>query len=141
MDYRPDKTELMKLTERQKLLLESASDWIQNNYPEARLVGVAWWFFDCGCMAGMGFSLEAGIVTPAVRVDRALVEDGAVPPCEKCLEDNPANANRVFTFGTAWFRPIPDPKTRDRVKRELFSPLLERETVEMYQEGEFHITH
>ena len=29
----------MKLTERQKLLLESASDWIQSNYPEADLVG------------------------------------------------------------------------------------------------------
>jgi hypothetical protein len=131
----------MKLTERQKLLLESASDWIQNNYPEARLVGVAWWFFDCGCMAGMGFSLEAGIVTPAVRVDRTLAEDGAVPPCETCLEDNPANVNRIFTFGTAWFRPIPDSATRDRVKRELFSPLLEREAVEMYQEGEFQRTH
>jgi hypothetical protein len=141
MECRPEKTELMELTERQKLLLESASDWIQNNYPEARLVGVAWWFFDCGCMAGMGFSLEGGIVTPAVRVDRALIEDGAARPCEKCLEDNPANVNRVFNFGTAWFRPIPDSKTRDRVKKELFSPLLERETVEMYQEGEFQITH
>ncbi len=141
MECRPEKTELMELTERQKLLLESASDWIQNNYPEARLVGVAWWFFDCGCMAGMGFSLDAGIVTPAVRVDRALVEDGAVAPCEKCVEDKPANVNRVFTFGTAWFRPIPDSQTRDRVKKELFSPLLERETVEMYQEGEFQITH
>ena len=131
----------MNLTERQKLLLEAVSDWIQNNYPEACLVGVAWWFFDCGCMAGMGFSLEAGIATPAVRVDRAMVGDGAVPPCEKCLEDYPANANRVFTFGTAWFRPIPDAQTRDRVKKQLFSPLLQRETVEMYQEGEFQITH
>jgi hypothetical protein len=135
------KMQLMELTERQKLLLESASDWIQNNYPEAHLVGVAWWFFDCGCMAGMGFSLEAGVVTPAVRVDRASVEDGALAPCEKCLHDNSANADRVFTFGTAWFRPVPDSKTRDRVKKELFSPLLERETVEMYQEGELHITH
>ena len=92
-------------------------------------------------MAGMGFSLEAGVVTPAVRVDRASVEDKAVPPCEKCSHDDPANANRVFTFGTAWFRPVPDSKTRDRVKKELFSPLLERETVELYQEGELHITH
>jgi hypothetical protein len=141
MECRPGKIEVMKLTERQKLLLESASDWIQNHYPEARLVGVAWWFFDCGCMAGMGFSLEDGIVTPAVRVDRTLVEDGEVPPCEKCLEDNSADANRVFTFGTAWFRPIPDSETRDQVKKELFSPLLNRETVEMYQEGEFHRTH
>jgi len=77
------KTQVMKLTERQKLLLDSASDWIQGNYPEAGLVGVAWWFLDCGCMAGMGFSLESGIVTPAVRVDRELVEDGAVPECTK----------------------------------------------------------
>ena len=131
----------MNLTERQKLLLEAASDWIQNNYPEACLAGVAWWFFDCGCMAGMGFSVEAGIATPVVRVDRSLAEDGEITPCEKCSGDNPADANRVFTFGTAWFRPIPDSQTRDRVKKELFSPLLERETVEMYQEGEFQITH
>ena len=74
-------TQVIKLTKRQKLLLESTSDWIQDNYSGADLVGVAWWFLDCGCMAGMGFSLESGIVTPAVRVDRELVEDGAVSEC------------------------------------------------------------
>jgi hypothetical protein len=131
----------MQLTERQKLLLESASDWIQGNYPEADLVGVAWWFLDCGCMAGMGFSLEAGIVTPTVRVDREVVEDGAVPECAKCSEHNPTNLDRSFKFGTTWFRPVPDPETRDRVKEELFSPLLKKEVVEMYQEGEFQTTH
>lgn len=131
----------MKLTERQKLLLESATDWIQNNYPEARLIGVAWWFFDCGCMAGMGFSLDLGIVTPAVRVDRSLVEGSPVSSCTRCAEDGSDNVKRVFTFGTAWFRPIPDSETRNRVKKRLFSPLLEREIVEIYQDGKYQITH
>ena len=134
------KTQVMKLTERQKLLLDSASDWIQGNYPEAGLVGVAWWFLDCGCMAGMGFSLESGIVTPAVRVDRELVEDGAVPECTKCSEHNPANLDRTFTLGTTWFRPVLDSEMRDRIKKELFGPLLEKEIVQMYQEGEFQTT-
>jgi hypothetical protein len=131
----------MKLTERQKLLLESASDWIQNNYPEAALVGIAWWFLDCGCMAGMGFSLESGLVTPAVRVDRALVEDGAVAECTKCPGNNPANLGRKFTIGTTWFNPVLDSEMRDQIKKELFGPLLENEIVEMYQEGEFQTTH
>ena len=132
---------VMKLTERQKLLLESASDWIQGNYPEADLVGVAWWFLDCGCMAGMGFSLKSGIVTPAVRVDRALVEDGAVSECTRCPGINPTNLDRTFTLGTTWFTPVLDSETRDQIKRELFGPLLEKEIVEMYQEGEFQTTH
>ncbi len=135
------KTQVMKLTERQKLLLESASDWIQGNYPEAGLVGVAWWFLDCGCMAGMGFSLESGIVTPTVRVDRELVEDGAVSECTKCPENNPTNLDRKFTLGTTWFNPVLDSEMRDRIKKELFGPLLEKEIVEMYQEGELQTTH
>ena len=135
------KTHVMKLTERQKLLLESASDWIQGNYPEADLVGIAWWFLDCGCMAGMGFCLESGIVTPAVRVDRELVEDGAVSECTKCPEDNPTNLDRKFSLGTTWFNPVLDSEMRDRIKKELFGPLLEKEIVEMYQEGEFQTTH
>lgn len=135
------KTQVMKLTERQKLLLESASDWIQCNYPEADLVGIAWWFLDCGCMAGMGFSLESGIVTPAVRVDRELVENGAVSECTKCPEDNPTNLDRKFSLGTTWFNPVLDSEMRDRIKKELFGPLLEKEIVEMYQEGEFQTTH
>ena len=131
----------MKLTERQKLLLESASDWIQTNFPEAGLVGVAWWFLDCGCMAGMGFSLEPCIVTSAVRVDRELVENGAVPECAKCSEHNSTNPDRTYTFGTTWFRPVPDSEIRDQIKKELFGPLLEREMLEMYQEGQFQTTH
>ncbi|UCE81606.1 MAG: hypothetical protein JSV47_07480 [Deltaproteobacteria bacterium] len=134
-------TKMIKLTERQKLLLESASDWIQNNYSEAGLVGVAWWFLDCGCMAGMGFSIEAGIVTPAVRIDRELVEDGAVPECAKCSEHSPANLARTFTLGTTWFRPVLDSEIRDRIKKELFGPSLDKEVVEMYQEGEFQTAH
>jgi hypothetical protein len=132
---------MMKLTERQKLLLESASDWIQANYPEADLVGVAWWFLDCGCMAGMGFSLESGIVTPTVRVDRALVEDGAVPECARCPENNTTNPDRKFALGTTWFRPVMDSDIRDKIKKELFGPLLGKEIVEMYQQGEFQPTH
>jgi hypothetical protein len=132
---------VMKLTERQKLLLESASDWIQSNYPEADLVGVAWWFLDCGCMAGMGFSLKSGIATPAVRVDRALVEDGAVPECVKCPGNDPTDLDRTFTLGTTWFTPVLDSEMRDQIKKELFGPLLEKEIVEMYQEGEFQTTH
>ena len=135
------KTQVMKLTERQKLLLESASDWIQGNYPEAGLVGVAWWFLNCGCMAGMGFSIESGIVTPTVRVDRDLVEDRAVSECTKCPENNPTNLDRKFTLGTTWFNPVLDSEMRARIKKELFGPLLEKEMVEMYQEGEFHTTH
>jgi hypothetical protein len=135
------KTQVMQLTERQKLLLESASDWIQSNYREADLVGIAWWFLDCGCMAGMGFSLESGIVTPAVRVDRELVEDGAVSECTKCPEDNPTNLDRKFSLGTTWFNPVLDSEMRDRIKKELFGPLLEKEIVEMYQESEFQTTH
>ena len=131
----------MKLTERQKLLLESASDWIQGNYSEADLVGVAWWFLDCGCMAGMGFSLESSIVTPAVRVDRELVEDGAVSECTKCSERNSTNLDRKFSLGTTWFNPVLDSEMRDQIKKELFGPFLENEIVEMYQEGEFHTTH
>ena len=131
----------MKLTDRQKLLLESASDWIHNNYSEAALVGVAWWFLDCGCMAGMGFSLENGIVTPAVRVDRRLVEDGAVPECAKCSEHNDTNLDRTFSFGTAWFTPVLDSGIRNRIKKELFGPLLKREIVEMYQDGEYQTSH
>jgi hypothetical protein len=100
------KSQVTRLTERQKLLLESASDWIQGNYPEADLVGVAWWFLDCGCMAGMGFSLESGIVTPAVRVDRDLVEDGAVSECTECPEDNPTNLKRKFSLGGKLLRCI-----------------------------------
>ena len=134
-------TQVIKLTERQKLLLESTSDWIQDNYSGADLVGVAWWFLDCGCMAGMGFSLESGIVTPAVRVDRELVEDGAVSECTKCPEDNPTNLDRKFSLGTTWFNPVLDSEMRDRIKKELFGPLLEKEIVEMYQEGEFQTTH
>ena len=130
-----------RLTERQKLLLESTSDWIQDNYSGEDLVGVAWWFLDCGCMAGMGFSLESGIVTPAVRVDRELVEDGAVSECTECPENNPANLQRKFTLGTTWFNPVLDSESRDRIKKELFGPLLGREIVEMYQEGEFQTTH
>ena len=132
---------MIKLTERQKLLLESASDWIQNNYLEADLVGVAWWFLDCGCMAGMGFSVEAGIVTPAVRIDRELVEEGKVPECTKCSENSPANLARTFYFGTTWFQPVLDSAIRNRIKKELFGPILEREVVEMYQEGEFQTAH
>ena len=131
----------MKLTERQKLLLESASDWIQINYAEADLVGVAWWFLDCGCMAGMGFSLESGIVPPAVRVDRELVEDGAVPECSSCLEHYPSKADKKFKFGTAWFRPVLDSENRDQFKKELFGPLLENEAVELYQQGELQSAH
>ena len=131
----------MKLTERQKMLLESASDWIQGNYSEADLVGVAWWFLDCGCMAGMGFSLESGIVTPAVRVDRELVEDGALSECTKCPENNSTNLGRKFSLGTTWFDPVLDSEMRDQIKKELFGPFLENEIVEMYQEGEFHTTH
>lgn len=130
-----------RLTERQKLLLESASDWIQSNYPEADLVGVAWWFLDCGCMAGMGFSRDSGIITPAVRVDRELVENGAVSECTRCSENNPANIDRKFSIGTTWFTPVLDSESRDRIKKELFGPLLEKEIVEMYQEGEFQTTH
>ena len=141
MDGRPRKIELLELTERQKLLLESASDWIQNNYPQAGLVGIAWWFLDCGCMAGMGFSLESWIVTPAVRVDRKLVEDGAVPECKKCSAHKPTNLDRTFTLGTTWFSPVLAPAIRDRIKKELFGPLLEKEIVEMYQEGELQTTH
>ena len=132
---------MIQLTDRQKMLLESATDWIQNTYPEAGLVGVAWWFFDCGCMAGMGFSRDSGIVTPAVRLDRGLVEDGAVPECSKCSEHNPPTPDRVFKFGTAWFRPVLDSENRDRIKKELFGPLLENEAVELYQQGEFHAAH
>ena len=132
---------MTRLTERQKLLLESTSDWIQSNYSEAGLVGVAWWFLECGCMAGMGFSLESGIVTPAVRVDRDLVEDGAVSECTECPGDNQANLERKFTLGTTWFNPVLDAEIRDRIKKELFGPLLGREIVEMYQEGEFQTTH
>jgi hypothetical protein len=94
----PRKTQAMKLTERQKLLLESACDWIQENYPEADLVGFAWWFLDCGCMAGIGFSRESGLVTPAVRIDRQLIEDRAVPECEKCSEQNPTNLDRSYLW-------------------------------------------
>ena len=141
MHFIPRKTQAIKLTERQKLLLESASDWIQDNYPEADLVGVAWWFLDCGCMAGMGFSVESGLVTPAVRIDRQLVEDGAVPECEQCSEQNPTNLDRSFTFGTTWFNPVLDSENRDRIKKELFGPILENEIVEMYQGGEFHTMH
>ncbi|UCG14108.1 MAG: hypothetical protein JSU72_06470 [Deltaproteobacteria bacterium] len=132
---------MIKLTERQKLLLETASDWIQSNCSEAGLVGVAWWFLDCGCMVGMGFSLEAGLVTPPVRVDRALVGDGAVPECAKCSQHNPTNLDRTFTLGTTWFRPVLSSKIRDQIKKDLFGPLLDREVVEMYQESEFHTTH
>ena len=92
-------------------------------------------------MAGMGFSLESGIVTPAVRVDRELVEDGAVSECAKCQENNPTNLDRKFTLGTTWFNPVLDSEIRDRIKEELFGPLLEKEFVEMYQEGEFQTTH
>ena len=141
MDRRPEKTTVIQLTDRQKMLLESATDWIQNTYLEEGLVGVAWWFFDCGCMAGMGFSLEAGIATPAVRVDRELVEDGAVPKCSKCLEHNPANADKTFKFGTAWLRPVLDSENRDRIKKELFGPLLKNEAVELYQQGECQLAH
>ena len=141
MDSRPRKTKVIQLTDRQRMLLESATDWIQNNYPEAGLVGVAWWFFDCGCMAGMGFSLEAGIATPAVRVDRALVEDEAVPECSKCLENNSTNPDKTFKFGTAWLRPVLDSKNRDRIKKELFGPLLDNEAVELYQQGEVQAAH
>ena len=141
MDSRPRKTKVIQLTDRQRMLLESATDWIQNNYPEAGLVGVAWWFFDCGCMAGMGFSLEGGIATPAVRVDRALVEDQAVPECSKCLEHISTNADKTFKFGTAWLRPVPNSENRDRIKKELFGPLLENEAVELYQQGEFQAAH
>jgi hypothetical protein len=130
-----------RLTERQKLLLESASDWIQSNYSEADLVGVAWWFLDCGCMAGMGFSRDSGIITPAVRVDRELVENGAVSECTQCSENKPANLDRKFSIGTTWFNPVLDSESRDRIKKELFGPLLEKEIVEMYQEGEFQTTH
>ena len=137
----PRKTQAMQITERQKLFLESTSDWIQSNYPEADLIGVAWWFLDCGCMAGMGFSLEFGIVTPIVRVDRELIADGLVSECAKCSEQNPRNLDRSFTFGTTWFNPVLDSENRDRIKRELFGPILEKEIVEMYQEGEFHTTH
>ena len=135
------KTTVIQLTDRQKMLLEAATDWIQNTYPQAGLVGVAWWFFDCGCMAGMGFSREAGIVTPAVRVDRELVEDGAVPPCSRCLEHNPTKADKTFKFGTAWFRPVLDSENRDQIKKELFGPLLENEAVELYQQGESQAAH
>jgi len=141
MECRPRKIKVIQLTDRQKMLLESATDWIQNTYPEAGLVGVAWWFFDCGCMAGMGFSLEAGIATPAVRVDRELVEDGAVPKCSKCLEHYPTNPNKTFKFGTAWLRPVLDSENRDRIKKELFGPLLKNEAVELYQQGEFQAAH
>ena len=92
-------------------------------------------------MAGMGFSLESGIVTPTVRVDRELVEDGAVSECTTCPEDNPTNLKRKFTLGTTWFNPVLDSEIRDRIKKELFGPLLEKEIVEMYQEGEFQTTH
>ena len=135
------KSEPTKLTKRQQILLESVSDWIQSNYSDAGLVGVAWWFLDCGCLAGMGFSLEAGMVAPVVRVGRELVEEEAVSECAKCLDNNPTNPDRAFNFGTAWFRPILDSKMRDRIKKELFGPLLKKEIVEMYQGGECETVH
>ncbi len=135
------KTEVMKLAERQKVLLESANDWIQCRYPEANLIGVAWWFFDCGCMTGMGFSLEAGIVTPTVRIDRELLEDGAAPQCGRCSEHKSTDLDKTFTFGIAWFRPVPDSERRNRIKKDLFGPLLDKESVEMYQQDELHTTH
>jgi hypothetical protein len=92
-------------------------------------------------MAAMGFSLDAGIVTPVVRVDRESVEDGAGSECTKCSEDNHNDSDRTFLFGTAWFRPVLDSETRSRIKNELFGPLLEREIVEMYQEGEIQTAH
>ena len=141
MDYGQNKTQVMKLTERQMVLLESVSDWIQSNYSDAGLVGVAWWFFDCGCMAGMGFSLELGVVTPVVRVGREFVEDGAFSQCPICLQHNPTDLDRTFSFGTTWFRPVLDRETRNRVKEELFGPLLDREIVEMCEKGEFQTAH
>jgi hypothetical protein len=45
------------------------------------------------------------------------------------------------TFGTTWFNPVLDSENRDRIKKELFGPILENEIVEMYQGGEFHTTH
>jgi hypothetical protein len=141
MGRRARTTEAMTLTDRQKVLLESVSDWMQSTYPAADLAGVAWWFFDCGCMAGMGFSPGAGIVTPAVRIDRKLVKDGAVPECAKCSTLNPTNLDRTFTFGTAWFRPVMASEIRDQIKKEIFGPLLEKEIVEMYQECESQTTH
>jgi hypothetical protein len=131
----------MKLTKRQKMLLESANDWIQSNYPQVGLVGVAWWFLDCGCMAGMGFSLKPSIISRTVRIDRTLVADETVPECVKCSEHNLSNLDRKFTLGTAWFKPVLDSNIRDRIKREVFGPLLEREIVEMYQGGESQATH
>ena len=68
IDLRPRNTEVIELTETQKLLLESTSEWIQSNHQDADLVGIVWRFFDSGCMAGIGFSRESGIVTPVVRV-------------------------------------------------------------------------
>jgi len=131
----------MRLTERQKNLIESTNQWLQSNYLEAALIGVAWCFLDCGCMKGVGFSLEYEMVTPFIRVDRDLMRSGPMSACPTCLSDNAVMINKVFSFGIAWFRPIPDPETRERLKKELFRPLLEREILEMHEGGGGRPTH
>ena len=131
----------MRLTQRQKNLVESTNQWLQSNYLETGLIGVAWCFLDCGCMKAVGFSLEAGMVTPFIRLDRELVKNGAMPVCPHCFSDNAIMIRRVSRFGTAWFRPIPNQETRARVKKELFLPLLEKDILEMHEGGEYQTVH
>jgi hypothetical protein len=131
----------MRLTERQKTLIEYTNQWLQSNYLEVALIGVAWCFLDCGCLKGVGFSREYEMVTPFVRVDRESMRSGSKSACANCLSDNAVIINRVFSFAVAWFRPIPDPETRARVKQELFRPLLDREILEMHEGGGCRITH
>jgi len=131
----------MRLTGRQKNLIESSNQWLQSNYVETGLIGVAWCFLDCGCMKGVGFSLEYEMVTPFIRLDREYVNSGALSACPHCFSDNAIVIHRVSCFGTAWFRPIPNPQTRARLKKELFRPLLAREILEMHEGGEFQTMH
>jgi hypothetical protein len=131
----------MRLTQRQKNLVESTNQWLQSNYPETGLIGVAWCFLDCGCLKAVGFSPEAGMVTPFIRLDRQLVKDGIMVACPNCVSDNAVMIHKVCCFGTAWFRPIPTQETRVRVKKELFLPLLERDSLEMHEGGECQTVH
>ena len=53
-----------------------------------------------------------------------LVDDVTVPKCAKCLEHNSTNLNRTVTRGRARFRPVLDSSMRDRIRNELFGPLI-----------------
>jgi hypothetical protein len=131
----------MRLTQRQKDLVESTNQWLQNNYLESGLIGVAWCFLDCGCMKAVGFSSEAAMVTPFIRLDRELVKNRAMPACPNCVSDNAIMIRRVYCFGTAWFRPIPTQETRTRVKKALFLPLLKKDSLEMHEGGKCQPLH